>query len=359
MTPVDNEDLEKISNCALCANMCKHSCPTYLSSGKETITPQKMARLILYKRNSLIEDEQGFYDVMFQSAMCGACKAHCIYDNYDLRNFIHNERCEAFVAGMLPDETRKRVETYRRFGNPHGERPIIRKGMGSTGYFISCSAYNDNQLLDAVDKIAAMSTESINQFGGADICCGAPLYYAGDLDGFLIAATKMKGDIESRKLRKVISNCPNCIKMMTEIYQEVGVYLDVEFVPTISFLHDLLNESKIKINRANKTATFHDPCIVVNDLGITTTSREVLQELGFQIKEPVYSQKDTHCCGGLCGTRIADCNLTEKVKEMRIRELKETDATVYISACPTCKAVLSDIDMRDITEIVAQYIGDA
>ncbi len=354
----DRKELEKITNCAMCANMCKHSCPTYITTGKETITPQKMARLILYKEKSFIEDEQGFFDVMFQCAMCGACKAHCIYDNFDLRRFIQIERSKAFKEGILTDETRKRIETFTKYGNPYGERQPLQKGKGDLGYFVSCSAYNDQQLLKAMDRIVSVSKEQVQEFGGADICCGAPLYYAGDTLGFKKAAIKMKREIEGRKLRKVILDCPTCMKMMTEVYHEVGVDIGAEFVHTTEFLNTLLKEGKIKVNRANATATFHDPCILVNDMDITTAPREVLGVLGFDVREPVYSREDTHCCGGLCGTRIADCNLTDKVKEMRIRELKETAVTVYVSACPTCKSVLSDIDMRDITEIVAERIID-
>ncbi len=146
--------------------------------------------------------------------------------------------------------------------------------------------------------------------------------------------------------------------MMTEGYQEVGVDLEVEFVHVAEFLNTLLRKGKIKVNRVNTTATFHDPCILVNDLGISAAPREVLGELGFEIKEPVYSRVDTHCCGGLCGARIGDCNLTDKVSAMRICELKETAADIYVSACPTCKSVLSGVDMKDITEIVAERIID-
>jgi len=336
--------------------MCKYTCPTYLATGKETITPQKIARLILYKEKSFIKDEHGFFDVMFQSAMCGACRAHCIYDNYDLRKFIQRERSEAFKEGILPDETRKRIEVFARFGNPYGERQLLKEGKGDLGYFVSCSAYNDQQLLKAMDKIIAVTKLQVHQFGGADICCGAPLYYAGDMEGFKKAAIKMKGEIEGRKLRKVVADCPSCMKMMTKVYHEVGVDIDVEFVHATEFLNAILKEGKIKVNRANTTATFHDPCILVYDMGITTAPREVLGALGFDIKEPVYSQEDTHCCGGLCGARIGDSNLTDKVSLMRTSELKETAADVYISACPTCKSVLSDVNMKDITELVAEQI---
>jgi len=355
----DKKELEQITNCAMCANMCKYSCPTYLATGKETITPQKIARLILYEEKAFIEDEQGFFDVMFQSAMCGACKAHCIYDNYDLRKFIQRGRSKAFKNGMLPDETRKRVETFMKFGNPYGERQLLEKGTGELGYLISCSAYDDQQLLKAMDKIVTASKEQIHQFGGADICCGAPLYYSGDTEGFKKAAEKMKGEIEKRKLGKVISGCPTCVKMMRDVYHEVGVDLDVELLHMTEFLDALLKEGKIKVNKTNATATFHDPCILANDIGITAAPREILAVLGYKVREPVYSQEDTHCCGGICGAKIGDSRLTEKVSSMRINEIKETAADFYVSACPTCKAVLSDLDIKDITELVSdQIVGE-
>jgi Fe-S oxidoreductase len=350
------EELEQITNCALCGNMCKDSCPVYLATGSETVTPQKKARLILYKKKTFIEDEKGFFDVMFQCAMCGACKVNCLYDNFDLRDSIQRERSEAFKKGILPDETRKRVETFTKFGNPDGERQLIQKGAGEIGYFVSCSTYNDQQLLKAVEKIFARSGEQVQEFGGADICCGAPLYYAGDLEGFKKAAEKMKGEIEQRKLRKVIGSCPTCIKMMTEIYAEIGTHLDVEFIHVVEFLAALLKEGKIKVNKANAAATFHDPCILANDIGITTAPRDIIKMLGFDIKEPVYSRKEAHCCGEVPGGRIGDNKLVNNVNAMRINELKETAADVYISACPTCKASLSNIDMKDIAELVAEQI---
>jgi len=354
----NKKELEQITNCALCGNMCKYSCPVYLATGNETVTPQKKARLILYKKKAFIEDEKGFFDVMFQCAMCGACKVNCLYDNFDLRDFIQGERSEAFKKGILPDETRKRVETFTRFGNPDGERQLIQKGKGEIGYFVSCSTYNDQQLLKAVEKILARSGEQVQQFGGADICCGAPLYYAGDMEGFKKAAEKMKGEIEQRKLRKVISSCPTCIKMMTEIYDEIGTHLDVEFIHITEFLDRLVKEGKIKVNKANATATFHDPCILANDIHITTIPRDIIKMLGFEIKEPIYFGKEAHCCGEVPGGRIGDSKLVDKVNAMRINELKETTADVYISACPTCKAALSDIDMKDIAEVVAEQIID-
>jgi Fe-S oxidoreductase len=352
----DKKELAQVTNCALCANMCKYSCPTYLAAGNETISPQKIARLIVYEDQGLIGDRRGFSDVMFQSCMCGACKRHCIYSDYDLRRFIQMGRSKAFKEGMLPDETKKRVETFRKYGNPNGERQLMQKGAGTIGYFVSCSAYKDESLLKAMDRILSASREKVQQFGGADICCGAPLYYVGDTKGFKKVAQKMKGEIERRGLEKVITMCPNCLKMMRGVYPEVGVDLNVQLAHTSEFLASLLDERKIKVKKVKGTATYHDPCILANDMDITAAPRQIITALGYKIKEPVYTREYTHCCGAPPGARLGFSKLADQVKSMRINELKQTGADVYVSACPSCKAVLADLAVKDVAELISEQI---
>jgi Fe-S oxidoreductase len=353
----DKKELQQVTNCALCADMCKYSCPTYLAAGNETISPQKIARLIVYEDKGLLEDRKGFADVMFQSCMCGACQRHCIYSDYDLRKFIQMGRHKAFKEGMLPDETKKRVETFKAYGNPNGERRLIQKGTGTVGYFVSCSAYKDKKLLKAVDRIMSASKEKVQQFGGADICCGAPLYYAGDIKGFKKVAQKMKREIERRGLEKVVTMCPNCLKMMRGTYTEMGVDLNVQLVHTTEFLASLLKGKKVKVKKARGTATYHDPCILANDMDITAAPRQIITALGYEIKEPVYTKEHTHCCGAPPGSRLGFSKLADQVKAMRINELKQTGADVYVSACPSCKAVLSELGVKDVAEIISEHIS--
>jgi Fe-S oxidoreductase len=352
----DKKEAEKIARCAMCADMCKYSCPTYLATGRETLSPQKMARLLVYYEKGLLEDEKGFLDLMFQSAMCGACRTHCIYDDYDLREFIHQARVKAFSSGFIPEDVKNRIETFRKFGNPNGERELIDKGSGDTGYFISCSSYKDEDLLKATEKMLKRSGLVLKRFGGGDMCCGAPLYYAGDMEGFRQASLKMKAEIETRHLRRIVVDCPTCIKMMTETYREMGVELGVEVVHTVRFIESLLKQGKVSHKKEKRSITFHDPCILSYDLAMSDMPREIIAALGFTLKEPVYSQDHTHCCGGSYGAKIGDHRVKGAVTSMRLNELRQTAADIYVTACPTCKSVLSEIDMRYITELVAERI---
>jgi Fe-S oxidoreductase len=346
----DNKEAEKIARCAMCADMCKYSCPTYLATGRETLSPQKMARLIVYNEKGLLEDEEGFLDLMFQSAMCGACSRHCIYDDYDLRKFIHQARVKAFGKGTIPEDVKKRVETFRKFGNPNGERKLIDKGAGDIGYFISCSSYNDKDLLKATEKLLSKSGLAIRRFGGGDMCCGAPLYYAGDVEGFKQVSLKMKAEIETKQVSRIVVDCPTCIKMMTEIYRETGVELGVEIMHTVQFIEALLKQGRLGFKKDNGSVTFHDPCILSYDLAMSGIPREIITALGFSLKE------HTHCCGAAYGAKIGDYTLKDAVTSMRLNELRNTAADVYVTACPTCKSVLSDINMKYITELVAERI---
>ena len=350
----DKKETEKIARCAMCADMCKYSCPTYLATGRETLSPQKMARLIVYDEKGFLEDEEGFLDLMFQSAMCGACSRHCIYDDYDLRKFIHRARAKAFAKGVIPEDVRTRVDTFKKYGNPNGERELIDKGAGDTGYFISCSSCKDADLLKATEKMLSKSGLAVRRFGGGDICCGAPLYYAGDMKGFKQAALKMKAEIEKRRLRSIIVDCPTCVRMMTEIYRQVGIELDVEIMHTVQFIESLLKQGRLRLKKGKETVTFHDPCILSYDLAMSGIPREIVTALGFGLKEPVYSGEHTHCCGGAYGAKIGDHRLKDAVTSMRLNELRQTGADIYVTACPTCKSVLSEIGMKYITELVAE-----
>jgi Fe-S oxidoreductase len=248
------------------------------------------------------------------------------------------------------------VETFKRFGNPDGERQLIDKGAGDYGYFISCSSYKDEDLLKATEKLLSKSGFAVRRFGGGDLCCGAPLYYAGDIEEFRKIALRMKAEVESRQVRTLVVDCPTCIKMMTEIYREIGVELDMKIMHTVQFIDALLKQAKLRFKKKDRIVAFHDPCILSNDLALSDIPREIITALGFSLKEPVYRGEHTHCCGAVYGAKIGDHSLKDAVTTMRLNELRNTAADIYVTACPTCKSVLSEINMKYVTELVAERI---
>jgi Fe-S oxidoreductase len=91
-------------------------------------------------------------------------------------------------------------------------------------------------------------------------------------------------------------------------------------------------------------------------MNITEAPRRILTALGYKIREPVYTKEHTHCCGAPPGARLGFNKLADQVKSMRISELRQTGADVYVSACPSCKAVLSDLAVKDIAELISEQM---
>ncbi len=348
------KQLNRLIDCSMCPNMCKFSCPVYLATGSETFTPQKKARLILYGKKNLLQDEDGFFDTVFQCALCGSCVVNCQYDDFDLRDFIIEERGIAFKKDFVPSLVSDVLENFDKFGNPSGKRETIDKGEGEIGFFVSCNTFNDKNILSATGKILDKADVDVKEFGGGDICCGAPLYFAGDMDGFKEKAEQMEKLIKGKGVKRIITNCPTCIKMMKKHYIEAGVNIEIDIVHTLTFAKELIDEGKLSLKKVeNKSITYHDPCILAKDLDILETPRTILKKIGYSLRETAYAGKDAHCCGGK--TKVGDRNTRNAIKNMRENELKETKALDYVSACPTCKDVLKSLQMKDIMEI----IGDA
>jgi Fe-S oxidoreductase len=120
---------------------------------------------------------------------------------------------------------------------------------------------------------------------------------------------------------------------MTETYRQAGTDLDVEIMHTVQFIEALLRQGKLSLRKKQASVTFHDPCILSYDLAMSTIPREIITALGFSLKEPVYSGEHTHCCGGAYGAKIGDHRLKDAVTSMRLNEIKETGADIYVTAC--------------------------
>ena len=350
-----NKKFDRLIDCSMCPNMCKFSCPVYLATGDETFTPQKKARLILYKEKGFLENEKGFFDTMFQCALCGSCVVNCQYDDFDIRDFIVDERANAFKNGFIPETYKEILSNFKEFGNPDGKRDIINKGNGEIGFFVSCNTLKDKNVLSATEKIFKKANIDVQEFGGGDICCGAPLYFAGDIKGFKEKALKIKVLIQKKGIKTIVTNCPTCVKMMKKNYKKVGVDIGVNVIHISSFIKELIDKGALQFkNVANSTVTYHDPCILAKDLDIIEEPRAILKQIGYQIKEPIYTRKNVHCCGGK--SKIGDEITRNKINKMRKEELEQTDADVYVSACPTCKDTLKELHIKDITEIVADAL---
>ena len=134
-------------------------------------------------------------------------------------------------------------------------------------------------------------------------------------------------------------------------------------------LWELIKEGKIQFTKEiKKTVTFHDPCYLGRYNGVIDAPREILKSIpGVKLKEMIRSGENSFCCGGGGGKMFMPSHTEIKPSEIRIKEAKETEASVLAVGCPWCMSMFEDaskttgidkeLSVLEVCEIVAEAMG--
>ena len=133
---------------------------------------------------------------------------------------------------------------------------------------------------------------------------------------------------------------------LTKRYEKVGIKIEKETIHLVKYFKKLLDERKLKVAQRIpeefRTITIHDPCLIARNLNDTESIRYLLNRIpDLEIIEPICNKEFVHCCGWSGTSHWADKNLAIREAQNRIEELKETGASVFISACPLCELGLA------------------
>ena len=127
-------------------------------------------------------------------------------------------------------------------------------------------------------------------------------------------------------------------------------------------MDDLLEEGKIKVQKEEKTVTFHDSCYLARGNNIIEEPRRILQILGVELHEMSNNKKETFCCGAGGGRMWLEETEGERINQVRIQEAKEIESEIICSSCPYCLTMFEDgikaeedssLKTLDIIELVA------
>jgi len=85
--------------------------------------------------------------------------------------------------------------------------------------------------------------------------------------------------------------------------------------------------------------TYHDPCRLGRKGGVMQEPRDLIESMGFELRETEAHGRENYCCGGGCGeyTLSTGSELRHKVFELKRRQFDEADADKVITACTSCR----------------------
>lgn len=250
------------------------------------------------------------------------------------------------IADSLMDDVSKRFMRFRPSPYPSTHPGINTSGV-KVAWFKSCGF---NYLLPAAGEATIKIIEGL----GYEVvipdnnCCGLPPY----AHGYTEAARKLaRKNIEAlERYEIVLTECGSCssfLKGYAELlsddpeYAERAKSLSGRVVDSNEFFfkHLNLHPSSLSLHPSALRVTYHDPCHLSRYQDITREPREIIKSIpGIEFVE---LPEADWCCGGAGTYSITNNEISMKILERKINNIKKTGADIVATSCPACMIQLS------------------
>jgi len=377
-------DIANLIKCMLCPNMCRFDCGTLQASQTESMSPSYKARIGYYlsigKIDPTKEENKAFIDLMYKCSNEENCKVWCPFD-FSVVSLLETVREDLNDKGLMPDYCKEQIdklkssntiEGYNIFDTykENGIENVETDGNDDVFYYLGCESMKFPEVIKANIEILRKAGVKFSTNLDKKVCCGGPSFNIRDLETAKDFAIKNKELIESTGAKVVVSDCPGCVLTLTKRYESIGVKIDKKIIHIVEYIKELLEKEKIKPTKTVpaefKKVTIHDPCLIARNLNDTSSIRAILGKIqGLELVEPTYNKEYVHCCGWSGTAHWADRELAIKEAVIRVNELRETGAEVFVSACPLCELGLGyglkekeekKIKIIDVSELLIKVL---
>jgi L-lactate dehydrogenase complex protein LldE len=200
----------------------------------------------------------------------------------------------------------------------------------------------------------------------AQTCCGQPAFNSGDRDDARDIAASVIRAFEGYDY--VVAPSGSCAGMLKKHYAELfeddpamkrrAEAFSARVFELVSFLTDVLGVSSVAA-RFEGTATYHDSCSGLRELGIQSQPRKLLSTVeGLKLAE----MRDSDVCCGFGGTFCVKYpDISNKIVGEKTRTIAETGADVLLAGDLGClmnmagklKREGAAIEVRHVAEVLA------
>lgn len=371
--------------CGRCG-CCRSSCPVYQLVGWESASPRgkiTLAKEIFAKKNQAVLSQE-FIERMAQCTLCGACAEACS-TGIDTVSFWLELRERIASLGKAPQAytalrdnvlANKNISTFSNqdrleWAEELDEEPegLELKAGAEVCYFVGCvSSFfpQSAQVPLAVTQLLMQAGIDFTTMGGEEWCCGFPMLRAGfGRDAKKLArhnVTKLKG----LGIHTLIASCASCYHVWRYDYRrELGGY-ELEILHTSEYLGRLVREGRLRPQELEAVVTYHDPCDLGRNSGVYDAPRQTIKSIpGVELVEMDHHREEAICCGGGGNLQSVDPELAARIAELRVAEVKETGASIVVSACQQCEQMLAaavrqaglPVRVMDISELLLEAVS--
>ncbi|MEM2103780.1 MAG: (Fe-S)-binding protein [Candidatus Bathyarchaeia archaeon] len=307
-----------INNCTEC-KLCVNECP-FLS--KHNKTPKEIAK-------ELVEDVDLSKSYVMECFLCGLCQAVCPL-SLDFPKAIFHARQALSAEALnnicyklsLPDETLFFPKAYKRYKNLNYN--VFEKDSFTYAFFPGCamSCYSHQATIQVYKKL----TETLNDVGFADLCCGKPLADVGLSERASKWLMQLESYLNEHDCTTIVTACPMCYYYLRSKFQNEFRLLTV---------YEVLGETfKKGLATLDAAVTVHDSC-PDRFKGVFAKHVRNLFRNG-QIMEMPHCKEKSICCGAGGLVSCVDPNLSALCSSARAVEFLESGAELMVVYCYTC-----------------------
>ena len=409
---------DEVSQCNRCG-FCQVACPVFRATNRESGVARGRLALFGALLESKLDWDKKIEEPLYNCLLCGSCTANCFSSipTADLvvkgraqyleklgRKPVHRflfdhllpfPRRLHMVARLVAlgknsglSKATRALGLLRVFGRDFAKaesivekfpakalrdriKPGILKGEGNAlrvGYFVGCG-------VDVIQQSAADSTLQLLKDKAKTVtvldncCCGLPPFFYGDLPAAQSLAEKNLNILSSTDFDIIVTDCSSCasfLKKYPSLFEEKDPR-HLKAKTLVSTINDFVQWSSFSsvpttTSKKTKTVTYHDPCHAVRGQGLTKEPRDILKNLqGVEFVEMVEAD---WCCGGAGSYALSHYDISSRVLDQKMENLKKTKTNWLVTSCPACMIQLSygirkhglNIQVRHISEVVAEHL---
>ncbi len=249
---------------------------------------------------------------IFSCTMCDLCDCPA---GIDFKKMFADSRQAIFETGRVPP-------AYHQFWMQDMEHAMSDSAFLAIGgqseyvFFPGCQLGASKP--EYVTKAYSLLKKELGEVSLLLGCCGAPAYWAGNVQAEKELAAKLYMVWQDMGQPKVITACPSCMKQLAKICP------DWECIS----LYELLVDFPIAADVPGRQAAVFDPCVSKEMQTVKESVRKIAEHSGFSL---IPSPKES-CCGNGGHMRAVAPELFDRIAENSAFSFKE-DAITYCANC--------------------------
>jgi Fe-S oxidoreductase len=351
-----------LERCVFCPKLCRTACPVSNAEERETLTPWGKMSMAYFVANESVSLSPSFADPAWACTGCFGCREHCDHKN-DVTGTLLDTRSALVENGVAPAGAKRVLERFVEKSAVLGKSardlsvlPEVDDNAG-TAVLLGC-AYARHAPAEARDAVRATAALVGGKVSLVDVCCGAPLLYAGDKKRFIQQGEMLAQAIKHKERVVVIdAGCASTLRVH-HANNGVGMIVPIEHFAERAARE--LGRMKQVPGLGDGPVRYHDPCQLGRGLGVYDQPRALLSlALGRAPDEFERRREDGRCsgAGGLLPVTMPE--VSRAIAKQRIADHGAHGGGTVVTACASSLRTFrkQGATAVDLVTVVARALG--